>query len=80
VKPTKVTLEPNEKNTQGVALTLYCPNGTTVAEATEWLRTADRRDFWSLPLWVDVEDRFFEVLQAKKQLPGFVCFQAHPTC
>ena len=78
-----ITLEPNEQNTDGFALTLYFPQGAEVEDAIACLRVVDRQSILhrNLPLWVDPDDEFFEVLKTELQpFNGVVRFQAHPTC
>ena len=76
--PVHVTLEPNEENSDAVALTLLCPSGTTVEQAARWVVTNDPSVGG---LGVDIHDQFFCVLKTKDQpVSGLVRFQAHPTC
>ena len=93
MEPTHITLEPNEANTDSAAVTLYFPKGATPDIAKRWVQTHGYKA-WAiksgnptlpkelrLNLWVDVEDKFFNVIRTEKQpLPDQVRFQAHPTC
>jgi hypothetical protein len=77
VSPQHVTLEPNEANSDGTALTLYFV-GDVPAKVVEGLLKAGPPSVGGLS--VDVSDPFFNVVRTGLQpFPGYSRFQAHPT-
>jgi hypothetical protein len=75
-----VTLEPCEANTDGSAVTLY-----SVVDSVEDVKAAVKAvgGNFGLPLGVDVNGEFFEVLRTELQPfvgHGIFRFQAHLTC
>ena len=79
VKAQHATLEPCEANTDGDAVTVYFPEGTTEEQAKEWI--CDKGNRRSVPgnLGVYTDDPDFCAVKIKCDFPGFVCFQYHPT-
>lgn len=78
MQPIQVSLEPNEMNTDGCALTLYFKYGTSIDDVKIWIETATNT--YGIPLWVDKNDEFFEVIETKNQpRDSELRFQAHPT-
>lgn len=86
MKPVHVTLESNEGNKDGCAVTVYFHKGVSVEQATDWIKQESmlkphQRQFDPGPLWVDVKDSLFEVVMTEVQpFPEYIRFQAHPTC
>lgn len=75
--PQHVTLEPNEANTDGAAVTLYFAGDVPVEVVERSLKAAPPSVGG---LSVDVSDPFFNVVRTDLQpFPGYSRFQAHPT-
>lgn len=73
------TLEPNEENTDGCAVTLYTKDASH-QEVVAWLKEVKGKPGQLAVLSVDVNDPCFEVLQTKCPFEGVDRWQAHPTC
>jgi hypothetical protein len=75
----RATLEPNDQNTVGVAVTLYYTGNPSVEAVKQDLKT--NLLVKKLNLSVDTTDPYFSVVfSAAPETPNLVRAQAHPTC
>ncbi len=73
------TLEPNDANTDGYAVTLYYEGDPTTEVVAQDIRTNPLVK--KLGLTADTTDPYFNVeLSTAPHAPGLVRVQAHPTC
>ena len=84
-EPVNVTLEPNENNPDGVALTLYFEGEVVENQVKSWCREGGSHltHFHRLGLWVDTDDSHFCATQEKAGphvKANLTRWQAHPTC
>jgi len=77
MKPVHLTLEPNEHDEDGCALTVYFPEGVSDDQVMTWAKETNP---CVAGLGLDLEGDFLDVDQTECQFPGFARFQLHPTC